>query len=107
MSSASWLAPASSPRTSSTSRSPTCTTTTRAGSSSSPTRGHQSLLVRLNDDKAIILVADAAYLPRNIELSVLPAIVWSPEAMVASWHRIRELQRVHDAELIFTHDLEW
>jgi hypothetical protein len=27
--------------------------------------------------------------------------------MVASWARIRELQRRHGAELLFTHDLAW
>lgn len=71
------------------------------------TAGHQSMLVRLDGGRALILVADAAYLPRNIEQNVLPAIVWSPDAMVASWQRIRALQRRYDAELIFTHDLEW
>ena len=71
------------------------------------TAGHQSLLVRLDDASAMILVADAAYLPRNIELNVLPAIVWSPDAMVASWSRIRRLKRRHKADLLFTHDLEW
>ena len=71
------------------------------------TAGHQSLLVRLDETRAVILVADAAYLPRNIELNVLPAIVWSPDAMVASWRRIRLLQRRHNAELLFTHDLDW
>lgn len=71
------------------------------------TAGHQSMLVRLEGGRALILVADAAYLPRNIEENVLPAIVWSPDAMVASWQRIRALQRRYDAELIFTHDLAW
>lgn len=71
------------------------------------TAGHQSLLIRLDDERAVILVADAAYLARNIELQVLPAIVWSPDSMVASWQRIRAVQRRHHAELIFTHDLEW
>jgi glyoxylase-like metal-dependent hydrolase (beta-lactamase superfamily II) len=70
------------------------------------TAGHQSLLVRL-DSRAIILVADAAYLPRNMELGVLPAIVWSPDAMVDSWDRVRRHRDRHDAELIFTHDLAW
>ncbi len=71
------------------------------------TAGHQSLLVRLDDKRALILVADAAYLPRNIEMNALPAIVWSPDAMVDSWQRIRSLRRRYNAELIFTHDLEW
>jgi glyoxylase-like metal-dependent hydrolase (beta-lactamase superfamily II) len=71
------------------------------------TAGHQSMLVQLDSGRTLILVADAAYVPRNIEENVLPGIVWSPDAMVSSWRRIRELQRRHDAELIFTHDLEW
>jgi glyoxylase-like metal-dependent hydrolase (beta-lactamase superfamily II) len=71
------------------------------------TAGHQSLLVHLDGDQTMILVADAAYLPRNIELNVLPGIVWSPDAMVASWERIRALKRRHDAQLVFTHDLAW
>jgi N-acyl homoserine lactone hydrolase len=68
------------------------------------TPGHQSLLVQL-ESQSIILVADAAYLPKNIAERVLPAICWSPDAMVASWERIEELQRQHHASLIFTHDL--
>ena len=71
------------------------------------TAGHQSLLVRFGDERAIILVADAAYLPRNLELNVLPGIVWSPDAMVSSWEEIRAKQRRHNAALIFTHDLAW
>ena len=52
-------------------------------------------------------MADAAYLPRNIDENILPGIVWSPDEMVASWRRIREMQRRHGAELLFTHDLAW
>jgi N-acyl homoserine lactone hydrolase len=70
------------------------------------TAGHQSMLVKL-DGGTKILVADAAYVPRNMELHVLPAIVWSPDAMVDSWRRIEEFRDRHQAELIFTHDLEW
>ncbi len=69
-------------------------------------KGHQSLLVKL-DGRSLILVADAAYVPRSIEERILPAIVWSPDAMVASWERIEAVQKEHDAELIFAHDLEW
>jgi len=71
------------------------------------TAGHQSLLVHLDGERAMVLVADAAYLPRNIELNVLPGIVWSPDAMVASWERIRALKRRYNAQLVFTHDLAW
>jgi len=70
------------------------------------TAGHQSMLVRL-PSQTIILVADAAYLPRNIEERVLPGIVWSPDAMVASWDRIEAIRHRTNARLIFTHDLDW
>ena len=68
--------------------------------------GHQSMLVRL-DGRAVILVADAAYSPRSLAERRLPAIVWSPDAMVDSWERIEALRDRHDAELIYTHDLAW
>jgi N-acyl homoserine lactone hydrolase len=68
--------------------------------------GHQSMLVRL-DGGAVILVADAAYSPRNLHERRLPAIVWSPDEMVDSWERIEAVRDQEDAELIFTHDLDW
>jgi glyoxylase-like metal-dependent hydrolase (beta-lactamase superfamily II) len=68
--------------------------------------GHQSLLVKL-DNQNVILVADAAYLPRSLELGVLPAVVSSPDAMVESWDLLKHVQADHDAQLIFCHDLDW
>ncbi len=70
------------------------------------TAGHQSMLVRLASGN-VILVADAAYMPRNMELQVLPALLWSPDAMVSSWRRIEALKRRENAQLIFTHDLDY
>lgn len=70
------------------------------------TRGHQSMLVKL-EAQNIILVADAAYIPKNMEQRLLTAVVWSPDAMVASWERIEEVQARENAKLIFTHDLDW
>ncbi len=68
------------------------------------TGGHQSMLVRL-DHQAVILVGDAAYLPEKMKARALPPVVWEPDTMVASWGRIEELQRSHDAMLLFSHDL--
>jgi glyoxylase-like metal-dependent hydrolase (beta-lactamase superfamily II) len=68
--------------------------------------GHQSMVVKL-EHQTLILVGDAAYLPRNMELGVLPAIVWSPDAMVDSWQILEQVKADNDAELIFTHDLDW
>lgn len=68
--------------------------------------GHQSMVVKL-DGQTLVLVGDAAYLPRNMELGVLPAIVWSPDAMVDSWQILEQVRADNDAQFIFTHDLDW
>jgi glyoxylase-like metal-dependent hydrolase (beta-lactamase superfamily II) len=70
------------------------------------TRGHQSMLVN-GLERARILVSDAHYSPPKMAARRLPGLLWSPDAMVESWYRIEEMQRQHDAELIFTHDLDW
>ena len=68
------------------------------------TPGHQSMLVQL-DGKVLILVGDAAYQPEQMAARRLPALVWSPDAMVASWQKIEAWQRKYNAELLLTHDL--
>jgi glyoxylase-like metal-dependent hydrolase (beta-lactamase superfamily II) len=64
------------------------------------------MLVRLRD-RSVVLVGDAAYTPRNIELGLLPAIVSSPDAMVESWQILEQVRADNGAEFIFTHDLDW
>jgi N-acyl homoserine lactone hydrolase len=71
------------------------------------TRGHQSLMVHLDSGETVLLLADAAYLLSKMRERALPAIVWSPDAMVTSWERIEQLEREHDAMLIATHDLDF
>ncbi len=71
------------------------------------TRGHQSLMVHLDSGQTIILPADAAYLLEKMRERALPGIVWSPDAMVASWARIESLEREHNATLYTTHDLDF
>ena len=63
------------------------------------TRGHQSLMVRLDSGQTVILLADATYLLEKMRERALPAVLWSPDAMVASWERIEALEREHDAVL--------
>jgi glyoxylase-like metal-dependent hydrolase (beta-lactamase superfamily II) len=70
------------------------------------TRGHQSLLVRL-DGQTVFLLADAAYLIDKMRSRSLPGILWSPDAIVASWDRIEELERSEHALLITTHALDY
>jgi glyoxylase-like metal-dependent hydrolase (beta-lactamase superfamily II) len=70
------------------------------------TAGHQSLLVAL-ESRPMFLLADASYLLQKMRDRLLPAVVWSPDAMVASWLRIEELEREVGAELVCTHDLDY
>jgi N-acyl homoserine lactone hydrolase len=55
----------------------------------------------------VILLADAAYLLAKMRARLLPGILWSPDAMIATWDRIEELEREHDATLMTTHDLDY
>ena len=70
------------------------------------TPGHQSVVLRL-DGGAIILIADAHYLVEKMRERLLPSVVWSPDAMVASWLKLEELEARYEAELISTHDPDW
>jgi glyoxylase-like metal-dependent hydrolase (beta-lactamase superfamily II) len=70
------------------------------------TPGHQSLLVKLQGG-SIILVGDAAFDHEKMTHRCLPGMLWSPDAVIASWDRIEDMQRRHEAQLILTHDLGW
>ncbi len=70
------------------------------------TRGHQSLLVKLAG-QTVILLADATYLLEKMRARALPAVIWSPDAIIATWERIEELEREHDARLLPTHELDF
>jgi len=70
------------------------------------TRGHQSLLVQL-DGQTIFLLADAAYLLGKMRSRSLPGVLWSPDAMIATWDRIEEIERSENARLLTTHELDY
>jgi glyoxylase-like metal-dependent hydrolase (beta-lactamase superfamily II) len=70
------------------------------------TKGHQSLLVRL-EGQTVFLLADAAYLVDKMRSRSIPGILWSPDAIIASWDRIEEIERSDKAELITTHALDY
>ncbi|MBS1894625.1 MAG: N-acyl homoserine lactonase family protein [Actinobacteria bacterium] len=71
------------------------------------TKGHQSLLVRLDDGREIFLLADAAYLLEKMRLRRPPGVLWEEGAILETWDRIEALEREHDAFLITTHDLDY
>lgn len=67
------------------------------------TPGHQSLVVRLAQ-RTLVLVGDAAPHGRTLVEQALPAVLWNPDAMVASWALLSELERTEGALLIYPHD---
>jgi len=69
------------------------------------TPGHQSLRVRLDDGREVVLAADACYLRRTLETLHLPPIVFDRDAMLASLGRLRAL-RAAGAAIVFGHDPE-
>ncbi len=66
------------------------------------TPGHQSVLVRLPGTTAICVV-DAAYHPQKMAERKLPGYLWSPDAVIASWELLEELQAKTAATLLFSH----
>jgi N-acyl homoserine lactone hydrolase len=67
------------------------------------TPGHQSLRVRLDDGREVILCADACYLKRNLDEMTLPGVVYDRDVMMASLQRLAAL-RDSGSALIYGHD---
>jgi N-acyl homoserine lactone hydrolase len=70
------------------------------------TPGHQSMLVRLSE-QPILLLSDVTYLMEKMRQRLLPAILWSPDDMVASWELVEDIERRLGARLICTHDVDF
>ena len=51
-----------------------------------------------------VLLGDAAYNLETMRQRRLPAIVWSPDAMVQSWKRFERIERETGVELCCTHE---
>lgn len=66
------------------------------------TAGHQSVLVRL-PGATLLCVGDAAYHPAKMAERKLPAYLWNPDALIASWEAIEHLRDVLGADLLFSH----
>jgi N-acyl homoserine lactone hydrolase len=69
------------------------------------TRGHQSVLLRLDDGRTVLLVGDAAYTVRSIREQRLPMLTTNDEASLESLRELDAFAREHpDAVLVPTHD---
>jgi N-acyl homoserine lactone hydrolase len=71
------------------------------------TAGHQSLVITFDERPPLVLLGDAAYSLQKMRLRRLPAIVWSPDAMVASWERLEQIESDTGAELRCTHEADY
>lgn len=69
------------------------------------TPGHQSLRVRLDDGREVVLCADACYLRRNLDEMRLPSVVFDEAMMRTSLERLAAL-RAAGATMIYGHDPE-
>ncbi|MFN2377422.1 MAG: N-acyl homoserine lactonase family protein [Candidatus Binatia bacterium] len=69
------------------------------------TPGHQSLRLRLDDGREMVLCADACYLRRNLAEMKLPGVVFDRAMMMESLRRLGAM-RDDGAELVFGHDPE-
>jgi len=71
------------------------------------TPGHQSLRLRLDDGREVVLCADACYLRRNLEELKLPGVVFDRAMMMTSLERLAAM-RAGGSTMIYGHDpLEW
>ena len=67
------------------------------------TAGHQSLQVRTDDGRTLVLCGDACYLRGALEGDRLPPFVWDADRQRDSYRLFRDLER-GGAELVFGHD---
>ena len=68
--------------------------------------GHYSLLVEFQTRRPILFTIDAAYTQKNLETLCQASFHIDPVKGVHSMRRLTELAKKHDAELMFSHDME-
>lgn len=71
------------------------------------TRGHQAIYVEFEDRRPLVLMGDATYSLEKMRQRRLSAVVWSPDATVATWERFEEIERETGAELRCTHEVAY
>jgi len=71
------------------------------------TIGHYSALAKpANGDRALLFAFDVVYTGEAFEKGVQPGFHYDPVAGVRSIQRLRELAAEHDAEILFSHDMD-
>jgi glyoxylase-like metal-dependent hydrolase (beta-lactamase superfamily II) len=69
------------------------------------TPGHQSLRLRLDDGREVVLCSDACYLRRNLDEMKLPGVVFDKPMMRTSLEKLAAL-RAAGASMVYGHDPE-
>ena len=69
------------------------------------TQGHQSLIVRLPNTGTVILAADAAYMPENLQGTV-PGIVWNVQEAMEAIERMKLIRDRENGEIWLGHSME-
>jgi len=70
------------------------------------TVGNYSLLVEFGTRKPILFTIDAAYTQKSLETLCQASFHIDPRAGVASMRRLKALAEEHDADLMYSHDMD-
>jgi glyoxylase-like metal-dependent hydrolase (beta-lactamase superfamily II) len=71
------------------------------------TPGHQSLRLRLDDGREVVVCSDACYLKENLDRMTLPSVVFHEKTMMESLARLAAMREA-GATMIYGHDpSEW
>lgn len=68
--------------------------------------GHYSLFVEFGSRRPILFTIDAAYTKKSLEGLTQASFHIDPVKGVASMRRLKEMAAQHDAELMYSHDME-
>jgi 4-pyridoxolactonase len=68
--------------------------------------GHYSLMVEFANRRPILFTIDAAYTQKNYETLCQASFHIDPVKGVASMKRLKDIAAKHDAEVMFSHDME-
>jgi N-acyl homoserine lactone hydrolase len=69
------------------------------------TPGHSSLLLQLANAGKMLLAADVAHYPYNLEHSCVPSFNSDAQQSIASMERLRSIVRAENAQLWLNHDI--
>ena len=70
------------------------------------TAGHYSLMVEMDDRPSMIFAGDAVYTFETLEREIIAGFHLDPTASIDSIRRLKQLAKVHEAEIYPSHEME-